>query len=339
MQAENCNRFFSTAKNAAKVAIVHLQMKVYNHSIYKKKRVQKNTFASMHRYPSKLLLFGEHVLLLGATALALPLNKFGGKWVENAKDQDPEIQQKLLQFAESEHLHQVEALEVRAFVQDVQKGLVFESNIPIGYGLGSSGALCAAVYDRYCRVKTNDLLELKTIFAGMESFFHGASSGIDPLTSYIEKPILIRNTSEVTVAETSAWQEPPVVFLIDSGLPRQTGTLVRWFLERAKESSFADKMALEYLPAHEALIQSWIAADADAFWPNLQRISTFQFDNFVPMIPETLREIWVENLESNQITLKICGAGGGGFMLGFCRNAEAVQVLVKHFNLVFPFST
>jgi mevalonate kinase len=31
-------------------------------------------------YPSKLLLFGEHTVLRGSQALAMPLLKYGGRW-------------------------------------------------------------------------------------------------------------------------------------------------------------------------------------------------------------------------------------------------------------------
>ena len=32
---------------------------------------------------------------------------------------------------------------------DIKRGLFFKSSIPIGYGLGSSGALVSAVYNQY----------------------------------------------------------------------------------------------------------------------------------------------------------------------------------------------
>ena len=32
---------------------------------------------------------------------------------------------------------------------DLEKGMYFDSSIPMGYGVGSSGAIVAAIYDRY----------------------------------------------------------------------------------------------------------------------------------------------------------------------------------------------
>jgi mevalonate kinase len=155
-------------------------------------------------FPAKLLLFGEHVLLLGATALAVPVAAFGGQWAWN--QQRDRHHQRLLQFALSEALKSVEIIDTERFVNELEAGLLFQSNIPTGYGLGSSGALCAAIYERFASEKTDDLARLKSIFAQMESFFHGNSSGIDPLTSYVESPILIQNKTEVTRVSPQNWK-------------------------------------------------------------------------------------------------------------------------------------
>jgi mevalonate kinase len=55
---------------------------------------------------------------------------------------------------------------------------MYFDSIPQGYGVGSSGALVAAIYDRYAQDKIvlenltrEKLLQLKNIFSQMESFF------------------------------------------------------------------------------------------------------------------------------------------------------------------------
>ena len=277
----------------------------------------------MRHYPAKLLLFGEHILLNGAPALAVPVPAFSGWW--GWSDAVIGKQKRLLEFAQSEALASVQGLDVQAFQHDLEQGLVLESNIPTGYGLGSSGALCAAIYDRYCREKTEDLAALKADFARMESFFHGNSSGIDPLTSYVAQPMLIENKTEVSLAAPQAWTEPPVVFLLDSTLPRQTAPLVQWFLAKTHDAVFREKMQAELLPAHHAMLHGWLHADPEIFWPALRRVSTFQLEQMPPMIPPTVREAWTESLEQEDFSLKICGAGGGGYVLGFARNEATLR--------------
>lgn len=290
----------------------------------------------MRRYPSKLLLFGEHVLLQGSTALAVPVRAFSGFWDFNARS-DSELHARMLQFAASRQLASVACIDRKAFLDDLLNGLVFTSNIPVGYGLGSSGALCAGVYDRYCREKTAEAGELKRLFSQMESFFHGSSSGIDPLTSYLESPLLIQNRMEVSLADAREWGNPPLVFLLDSKLPRQTAPLVDWFLQKSEEPAFRKMLEAEYLPAHEAMIRAWLAADHENFWPALSQISSMQLQYFEPMVPEEMRKIWAKAMEHQSIRLKICGAGGGGFFLGFSRSLDALDDLKSQYELIFPF--
>ena len=60
----------------------------------------------------------------------------------------------------------------------IQKSLFFNSTVPAGYGLGSSAALTAAVFDSYTSVKKHsDLEDILEQLARMEDFFHKKSSG------------------------------------------------------------------------------------------------------------------------------------------------------------------
>lgn len=291
-------------------------------------------------YPGKLLLFGEHLLLTGASALAVPVPAFYGQWKwADTPETGREQQRRLVDFAA--YLAE-EGLIGPAFSEDLATGLYFESNIPEGYGLGSSGALCAAIFDRYgilpdaAAVRDQpqpDWATLKKVFARMESFFHGNSSGIDPLTSYANQPLLIENKTQVRIPKIATWENPPVVFLADSQLPRQTGPLVQWYLQQYELPDFRHRLEQEMLPAHEQMLQAWCHADASAFWPALRAVSRFQFEHFPPMIPTTLRHFWQESLLQSDFTLKICGAGGGGFVLGFARNNDVVEHYSGQFNI------
>ena len=294
----------------------------------------------MHRYPAKILLFGEHVLLLGATALSVPAPVFSLTPAWKTPQTPPAVlfTDKLLRFAESAELRAAGGLDTEAFKKDLAAGLYFRSDIPTGYGLGSSGALCAAVYDRYCREKTTDLAVLKSELAGMERFFHGASSGIDPLTSYLGQPLVIQNKNDVSIARMVPWAEAPVVFLLDSRQPRQTAPLVKWFMEQSLLPGFSENLNTSLLPAHEVMVRAWLEADASVFWDALKQVSVFQLEQFEPMVPAPVRPVWRACLAGGDVTLKVCGAGGGGYILGFARSRDAAIQAIPGFPLVFPFS-
>jgi mevalonate kinase len=133
-----------------------------------------------------------------------------------------------------------------------------------------------------------------------------------------------------------AWAEPPIVFLLDTGLPRQTGPLVRWFLDQAATPPFRRLLEETLLPAHRSMLAAWAAADAAAFWPALRAYSGFQLDHLQPMIPSGIQEVWGKILSEEKIALKLCGAGGGGFVLGFARQEADVREMAARHSLIYP---
>ena len=40
------------------------------------------------------------------------------------------------------------------------------------------------------------------------------------------------------------------------------------------------------------------------------------------MIPESFHQLWQKGIETNDYYLKLCGSGGGGFILGFTQDFE-----------------
>jgi mevalonate kinase len=49
------------------------------------------------------------------------------------------------------------------------------------------------------------------------------------------------------------------------------------------------------------------------------------------MIPTLYRDLWMEGIKSNDYSLKLCGAGGGGFLMGITSDFQKVKhVLSAH---------
>jgi mevalonate kinase len=46
-------------------------------------------------------------------------------------------------------------------------------------------------------------------------------------------------------------------------------------------------------------------------------VSQMQLKLFRPMIPKSIQLLFEEGITNNDYLLKLCGSGGGGFMLGF----------------------
>ncbi len=154
---------------------------------------------------SKILLFGEYGIIRDSKGLSIPYNFYNGalKKDENPSDEAIKSNGNLKRFVVYLETLQNEQPDLVTFdlvtlKNDIETGMYFDSSIPQGYGVGSSGALVAAIYDKYAQNKITvlenltreKLLQLKNIFSQMESFFHGKSSGLDPLNSYLSIPIL-----------------------------------------------------------------------------------------------------------------------------------------------------
>ena len=141
---------------------------------------------------SKILLFGEYGIIEDSKGLSIPYNFFKGalKIAEKPNLGSKKSNNILADFCL--YLKQFDELDLDliSFEEHIKKGLYFDSSIPKGYGVGSSGALVAAIYDKYSHNKITvlenltreKLLVLKSIFSKMESFFHGKSSGLDPVS-------------------------------------------------------------------------------------------------------------------------------------------------------------
>ena len=51
------------------------------------------------------------------------------------------------------------------------------------------------------------------------------------------------------------------------------------------------------------------------------------------MIPKLYRKLWKDGIESNAYYLKLCGSGGGGYILGFTENFEVAQEKLSDYQL------
>jgi len=291
-------------------------------------------------FPGKLLLFGEHILLKGARAIATPVPVYFGEWKTCDIHQPPAEWQLLKNL-----IQQFDAslpVDFQSIAHEIEKGLYFSSNIPQGYGVGSSGALCAGIYKRFGTLpQVQHLPELKKLLGQMESVFHGKSSGIDPLTSYINKSLLISNQSEVSIISGEI-PDGITPFLVDTLQKRQTGTLVNWFLEQSNIPEFAYQLEHHLYPVHEAMLEAWLSGSTIPFMENLRAVSSWQLQYMQPMLPENrlLTHWWQSELNEQHTMLKICGAGGGGFLLGFTLQPDyVINFALRHqLKVIFPFN-
>ena len=296
---------------------------------------------------SKILLFGEYGIIKDSKGLSIPYNFYNGalKSDDNLTPQAKSSNESLLRFAT--YLEQIDAdivsFNIKELKSDVAAGMYFDSSIPQGYGVGSSGALVAAIYDKYAYDKITvlenltreKLLKLKTIFSEMESFFHGKSSGLDPLNSYLSLPILInsRDHIEATGIPAQLATGKGGVFLLDSGMVGETAPMVSIFMENMKQVGFRKMLKNKFIKYTDACVDDFLKGDIKSLFKNTKQLSTVALSHFKPMIPQQFHELWQKGIETNDYYLKLCGSGGGGYILGFTEDLEKAKQSLKDHKL------
>ena len=43
------------------------------------------------------------------------------------------------------------------------------------------------------------------------------------------------------------------------------------------------------------------------------------------MIPSNFKKLWTDGIENKDYYLKLCGSGGGGFLIGFTRDIDTID--------------
>ena len=292
---------------------------------------------------AKILLFGEYGIIKDSKGLAIPFNAFKGalRFKEDTSSEIASSSNSHLKSYAAYLKNQVAeqrldvSFDFERLDADLEKGMYFDSSIPMGYGVGSSGAIVAAIYDRYADEKvsvlgslTRDkLLTLKGQFAIMESHFHGTSSGLDPLNSYLSLPILIhaKDHVESTPIPSQNQAGKGAVFLLDSGITGETAPMVQLFMENLKNKQFEEVMREQFVQYTDACIDHFLSGNIRSLFSDLRKLSGVVFDHFKPMIPANFHDIWQKGLETDTYYLRLCGSGGGGYFLGFTQDLEATK--------------
>ena len=296
---------------------------------------------------AKILLFGEYGIIKDSKGLSIPYNFYRGALkIPNEKNQsNTDSHQKLLAFAE--YLNTLDTRLVtfdwKQLKADLDREMYFDSSIPQGYGVGSSGALVAAIYDQYAFQKITVLenltkpkiLILKNIFSKMESFFHGKSSGLDPLNSYLSLPILIhsKNEIETTGIPSQSSNGKGAVFLLDSGMSSETAPMVDLFFKSMKNKNYNKIIKENFIKTTDDCVEDFLNGNFNSLFTNMKILSKVVLENFKPMIPKDFHQLWKKGIESDDYFLKLCGSGGGGYILGFSKDFQKAKESLSNYKL------
>ena len=271
-------------------------------------------------FNSKILLFGEYGIMHDSNALSIPYKKFNGSLSKsNHLSEDQKISNRNIEslyeyIIQEDYLNDI--INSDNLKEEIDSGLYFDSNIPIGSGLGSSGALVSSIISRYSKVdlKSFSNSEIKKIMSLVESKFHGNSSGFDPAVSYFNKPMLYSNL-KIKLIERIAFKDFKV-YIIDSQIDSSTKKMIKVFEDKISNSEFRLFFNSKFINNTNLCIDQLINT-SELFRDSVKELSNDTLHNFQEMIPEKLKHKWKEGIKNDSYYMKLCGSGGGGFFLAY----------------------
>ena len=121
--------------------------------------------------------------------------------------------------------------------------------------------------------------------------------------------------------------------MVDSGEIGKTAPMISLFMENMKNEAFNNLIIERFIRYSDACIENFINGNINLLFTNIKSLSKFVLKNLKPMIPNTFHQLWKTGIDSETYYLKLCGSGGGGFILGFTEDFEKAQKKLKDYPL------
>lgn len=280
------------------------------------------------RVPGKWVLAGEHSVLHGAIALALPHPEVGltlsfepreASHLEVEPDAAGPLMRDLLKS-----IQEIWMLEDRPFSAPSGK-LQIESTIPIGAGLGSSAALCVALTHWISNPLMIPKVQLTDFATQLEHRFHGRSSGMDVAVIAAGQPIsfgMEQGTQFIGVRKL------PKFTFHDTGLRSRTSECVFQVEKFRKDTpslgvrvdesmSTASRLAMEGLILYDG-------GDEDRGLGLIQKAMVQARECFYAwgLVPGDVQRMEQNLLNQGALGVKMTGAGGGGMLVALWGESE-----------------
>ena len=298
------------------------------------------TFASA---PGKTILFGEHAVVYGYPAIAVPVNEIQAKVkIFPVIGSEPnQIQFVAPQIEFDQFYGDMEVQHPLRIALDAVKNhleishypackIHISSTIPIASGLGSSAAISVAVIKAMLQFvgfqPTSPLLSQLAYKVEVE--FHGTPSGIDNTVIAYQRPLFYRKDKEIEFISTRG---SFTIIIADSGLKGNTKIAVSQVRERWQNNPVQFDHYFQEIGK--------IATDARIALENgdqpglgkLMHANQFLLQKIGVSHPALESLISVAN-ESGALGAKLCGAGLGGNIIVLSQNEEATFIAEKLAN-------
>lgn len=279
----------------------------------------------VERAPAKVILIGEHAVVYGHPAIALPFPPLSARGtavpaaagVAIRSDRYSGLVARLQEGYEIPKPLKPAAEAVRGSLEAIERAggvprsfdLYLESDIPPGSGLGSSAAVAVAAVRATFRFHDREAPPalLRMLATRAEAIAHGTSSGLDPTTVSAHGPIrYVRDHAPVDLNVV----KPFGLVVADSGTTAPTGQMVM----RVKSRLDEDPQAVARLAELGALAERAVQHLEHAEYPELGRVmdEAHLILGSLGVSTDRLDAIVTAARSAGAFGAKLSGAGGGG---------------------------
>jgi len=304
--------------------------------------------------PAKFILFGEHAVVYGQPAIAVPIldvrayakieidpslpapairaEDMGIDFIMNGQNPPPQIEH--LTIA----IHLISKRTNFNFLNKRWK-LTLRSEIPIGRGLGSSAAICVAlvkVLFQFCgaELSVSTLIDLSY---ELETYHHGTPSGIDNTVISLEKPIRFQKNSEIQVIH------PRLFYFViaDTGIAKKTSRVVAEVAKRYRDHKNSYDSIFNSIGALSDKGADALKTGDGNFLGELMDLNQSHLKKIGVSSPELDRLIQAAK-KNGALGAKLCGAGQGGCLVALANDklqAQQIQAALKRSGAVRSFIT
>ena len=255
----------------------------------------------------KVILLGEHGVVYGRHALAVPIPDAVSVSIARANELSHDLPDEYVELA----LNELGVAE-RGWRIDVN------SQLPLGKGLGSSAAIAVAMaraFNHELRLGLDDA-RINSIAFASEQLAHGTPSGIDNTLSTYARPMLFRNDGELQFEAFDTPGTPPLVIAWgdETGKTSEQVAGVRERYERAPEhfNALFDEM--------DALARDGAKRLRDGQYEELGLLMNLcqGLLNAIGVSTPGLERMIALARASGAAGAKLTGAGGGGSIVALC---------------------
>ena len=289
--------------------------------------------------PGKVILFGEHAVVYGRPAIAVPVTQVcahataedaprGQGILIRALDLDLEHQygtsanaDNLAYPLDATVRYTLHRLGVKS-VPDLT--LTVFSTVPIARGMGSGAAVSTAMVRVLAQHLGRHLTpqEVSDLTYQVEVIHHGTPSGIDNTVVAFEQPVYFVKDRPIEIMHVG---QPFWLVIADTGISTPTKTVVadvrcRWRQDRSRYDALFDRMAALAIRAREAITTGEMTELGPLMDENQELLEGIRVSS-----PE-LDELINAAREAGATGAKLSGAGHGGNMIAVA-TPDTTQVI------------